>query len=96
VPGLLAAAISVTSSLLQAGPMGAYSQVDEAGGWNPDVAFDPDHDLYLVVWTGASHPASLVNRRWRAGGQHVFPSPTGWVAPASPPSRSTPASASSW
>ncbi|GMU20752.1 MAG: hypothetical protein AMXMBFR13_08480 [Phycisphaerae bacterium] len=36
----------------QAGSVGDYARVDDAGGWNPDVAFDPDHGLYLVVWTG--------------------------------------------
>jgi hypothetical protein len=50
----LAAGILFTiCGLVHASTLGDYRKLDEAGGWNPDVAFDATHGRYLVVWTGA-------------------------------------------
>ncbi len=36
----------------QAGMMHEPQALDEANGWNPDVAFDAEHGVYLAVWSG--------------------------------------------
>jgi hypothetical protein len=46
----------------RAGLMGSPQKVDLANGWNPDVAFDPDHGVYLVVWSGNGVSGRFIDR----------------------------------
>ncbi len=55
--GVLFAAVSLAA----AGTVGDARLVDTAGGWNPDVVFDTEHDVYLVVWAGAGICGRFVN-----------------------------------
>jgi hypothetical protein len=47
---------------VHAGMMGDHQKVDLDGGWNPDVAFDPDHGVYLVVWSGNGVSGRFIDR----------------------------------
>ncbi len=70
---MICLSVMLAASPAVAAHLGEAQSIDPAGGWNPDVAFDPDHGLYLVVWTGAEVTRGRLIDRNGSPASPVFP-----------------------